>query len=197
MTKLNITDGGALDLLLSRRSTPARQIGTPGPTQEDLEKILRAGMRVPDHGKLTPWRVIVFSGGARNALGDVIASSISNEQPESSSLTIESLRAFPALAPVMLAVISRPDDTPRIPEWEQRLSAGAVCQNMLIAAAAMGYACQWVTGKAAYSQGVAEYLGLQEGDRIAGFLFFGAPAEVDLTDRPRPSPKDVVTYWDG
>lgn len=194
--EFNRLDGDFIDLLLTRRSTLARNMTGPGPDKTAIDMILAAGARVPDHGKLAPWRFQVFTGASRAELGDAIADAISREKPDSTGPTLQALRHLPLLAPALIAVTSAPVFGHKIPVWEQELSAGAVCQNMLLAAISMGFAGQWITGQAAYSKGVAEYLGLAESERVAGFVFLGSPSDAPLTERPRPDLTDLVT-WQG
>ncbi|MCG8507122.1 MAG: nitroreductase [Sphingomonadales bacterium] len=191
---LNISNPETLDLIMCRRSVVARNMVPPGPDAEALQKILTAGMRVPDHGKLAPWRFLVFQGAARARFGDLIADAYTEETGQTSGPTLKGLRGFPAQAPVLVTVASVPSDAKPIPDWEQRLSAGAVCQTLLIAAHALGYVGQWLTGWAAYSDGVHRRLELPEGARIAGFLFFGSQGEAPA-ERARPAFDDIVTHW--
>ncbi|MEM9301529.1 MAG: nitroreductase [Pseudomonadota bacterium] len=193
-TALNNTSGDLIDLLLSRRSTLAREITEPGPDRAELETILTAAARVPDHGKLAPWRFLVFEGDAQAALGDAIATALGQEDETKTPVMLKRLREFPTHAPTFVVVASTPVPESRIPVWEQVLSAGAACQNLLNAAASLGFAAQWLTGPAAYSAGVHEYLELGEDDRIAGFFFIGSPAEKALMERSRPE-LDRVVCW--
>lgn len=193
-TNLNDIDGQLIDLLLTRRSTLAREMNEPGPDREDLETILTAATRVPDHGKLAPWRFIVFQGRARETFGEVIASALAAENESLTPAMLDRLRVFPTFAPTLVVVASTPTTDSRIPVWEQTLSAGAACQNLLTAAVSLGYAAQWLTGPAAYSGGVLSYLGLRADDRIAGFFFLGSPTEKPLLERPRPKLDDVVSW---
>lgn len=191
----NKTDGDCVALLHSRRSVVARLMSGPGPNEQELRDILEAAIRVPDHGKLNPWRLSVFSGASREQLGKVMSESYLLENDSPSERVAENLLGYPAQAPVMVAVISTPcPDNQKIPLWEQQLSAGAVCQNMLIAATAMGFVCQWLTGSGAYSAGVHSYLNMGGGDQIAGFIFIGS-SDAELKERPRPEFEQVVSYF--
>ncbi len=182
-----------VDLLLRRRSAKARRLCEPGPSDQELERILLAGMRVPDHGKLTPWRFLVVRGEAQTKLGQAIYEAYSDETDDAGSDKHESWRDYPSQAPLLIITISRPGDARLIPEWEQRLSSGAACQNMILAAHAMGYLANWLTGWPAYSPGVKAALELEADDRIAGFLFIGSYKE-KLKERPRPDFDDVVKF---
>ncbi|MEM1411896.1 MAG: nitroreductase [Pseudomonadota bacterium] len=192
---MNKTDAQIIDFLLTRRSTLARNMTEPGPDRAALGKMLGAAVRVPDHGKLTPWRFLVFQGEARETFGEAIAAAIAAERPDVGPTAIESMRAFPLLAPTMVTVVANPNPESRIPEWEQSLSAGAACHNLLLAAISLGYAAQWLTGPAAYSAGVNRFLELAETDRIAGFIFVGSPSEKPLTERGRPELEEVVRWY--
>lgn len=182
-----------VDLLLRRRSAKARRLCEPGPSEQELRQILQAGMRVPDHGKLTPWQFLVVRGQAQTKLGQVIYEAYAEETDDAGSEKHQSWRAYPAQAPLLIITISRPSEARLIPKWEQRLSAGAACQNMILAATAMGYLANWLTGWPAYSPSVRAALELEADDRIAGFLFIGSYKE-KLKERPRPDFDDVVKF---
>ena len=184
----------AIDALLSRRSVKTRAMVEPGPDEEALSLILAAGRRVPDHGKLAPWRFFVFTGDARAAFGRVIRDAYLAEETNPSEAVARSLGSFPCEAPVMVVPASTPSKARPIPEWEQRLSAGAAGMAMLTAAHLLGHVGQWLTGWPAYSPGVARHLGLEGDDRIAGFLFFGSQRTVP-SERPRPEASEVVRYF--
>ena len=194
MPEFNVRDRGTIDFLLSRRSVLARMMTGPGPGDEDLRRIMEAGMRVPDHGRLAPWRFVVIRGAAREALGEVLAARFRENNPGAIDEQVEIERERLARAPVVIAVVSRVAKEHKIPEWEQVLSAGAACQTMLIAALSMGHAAQWITEWCAYDPVVKEALGLGGDDRIAGFLYLGSdPGE--STERARPSYDDIVSEW--
>jgi nitroreductase len=186
----------ALELLVTRRSVSAKDMKEPGPTASQLQQILEAAHRVPDHGKLGPWRFIVFQGEAQAQFGEELARIHLKEYPDISSkcLAVEENRL--TRAPLVIAVVANIMDHHKIPEWEQQLSAGACCQNLLLAAHAQGYGAQWLTEWYAYHPDVARLLQLAPTERIAGFMFIGsydsAPSE-----RVRPPLEDRVTYWRG
>lgn len=182
-----------LDLLLKRRSVKA--LGEPGPTREELDRILTVAARVPDHKQLAPWRFIVFEGDARQRFGEVLAQVIAQEDKEPpSSVRLETERQRMLSSPVVIAVVSRVVDTVGAPEWEQVLSCGAACQNLCLAANAMGFGSLWVTRWYAYSPGVSAHLGLAANERIAGYIHIGTPRE-QQPDRKRPMLADVVTRY--
>ena len=179
----------ALDLLLSRRSGSAKAMGGPGPDADQLRQILAAGARVPDHGKLFPWRFIIFEGEGRNRAGDILADvkTAEGERPRQ----VEEERQRFLRAPVVIGVISIATQPHKIPLWEQELSAGAVCQNMLIAAHAMGFVANWITEWYAYHPMVKERFGLQANEKVAGFIYIGM-AKDKLEERPRPELDKIV-----
>ncbi len=177
---------------MRRRSVKARDMVGPGPDRETLEKILSAGMRVPDHGKLTPWRFIVLEGAAREQLGDLISEALVAENNASENIA-EKMKGYATQGPTLVIAIHSPSTARPIPAYEQMLSTGAACQNILVAATALGIAGQWLTGWAATSKTVASGLGLAGDEQIAGFLFFGSQSE-EPTERPRPSLEDRVVW---
>jgi nitroreductase len=184
-----------LDLLLSRRSGAAKAMTGPGPGPEEMETILTAAARVPDHGKLFPWRFILFEGEARARFGAICLECL--QQTEAVSPERAALEAGRFLrAPVVVAVVSRVREGIPIPVWEQELSAGAVCQNLLLAAHALDYVANWLTEWPAYHPQVKEALGLKPGERIAGFIYIGKSA-AKLEERVRPELAKLVTRFQG
>ncbi len=191
---LNRPAPDAINLLLSRRSASAKRMTAPGPGPEELRKILAAGARVPDHGKLAPWRFILFEGEGRVRMGDVLAGAAKETETFLSPEREAQERTRFLRAPVVVGVVSRVREGIAIPEWEQILSAGACCQTMLIAAHSLGYAGNWITEWCAYHPRVREALGLKSGERIAGFLYIGTPAE-PLEERARPDLDSLITRF--
>lgn len=183
-----------IDLLLTRRSAKALTMVEPGPDEGELQTILTAGARVPDHGKLAPWRFIVFKGDARAAFGAELARIHAAAQPAATEDQIAFEANRLTRAPVVVAVISRVTPGIKIPEWEQLLSAGAVCQNMLVAATALGYGVQWLTEWYAFDPQVNEVLGLAGNEKVAGYLYFGSES-VAKDERPRPALADITSEW--
>lgn len=183
-----------LDLLLSRRSGSAKAMMGPGPSPEQLRQILTCGARVPDHGKLAPWRFILFEDDGRARMGallaDVVAATEIDASPE--RLALERNRFL--RAPLVIGVVSRVREGIPIPEWEQILSAGACCTNMVMAAHALGFVANWITEWGAYHPLVRERLGLGAGERIAGFIYIGQPA-APLSERPRPDIDTLITHF--
>jgi nitroreductase len=184
----------SLSRLQQRRSVPARWLGEPGPGPEEIETLLTVAARVPDHGKLIPWRFILIEGEARHRLGDLLATAFQADQPGADAEKVEAERSRFAQAPLVVAVVSRVVPHVKIPDWEQVLSAGAVCMNLLNAATALGFGATWLTGWAAYDRRVLDALGLSAGERIAGFVHVGTTTE-HPGDRPRPNLADIVTRF--
>jgi nitroreductase len=160
---LNDTASGTLGLLLTRRSGSAKAMTAPGPDADELRRILAAGMRAPDHGKLAPWRFILFEGEARHGMGRLLVEVLRENEPQASEERVALERNRFVRAPVVIAVVSRVREDIPIPVWEQELSAGAVCQNILVAAHAMGFVANWITEWYAYDTRVNERLGLKSG----------------------------------
>src|SRR5215472_1548126 len=171
--QLNVVGSGTIELLLSRRSGSAKAMTGPGPDESQLRTILRAASRVPDHGKLFPWRFIVIQGDARRRMGELRVESLRADEPALSPERVEIERGRFLRAPVVVGVVSRVREAIPIPEWEQMLSAGAACQTMLIAAHALGFVANWITEWPAYHPIVRERFGLKVGERIAGFVYIG------------------------
>jgi len=185
-----------LDLLRARRSAKWMELKAPGPTRDELMTLLAIASRVPDHGKLAPWRFIVIDGAARAKLGEVVAKRWAEKEPAAAPpdrLALE--RARFANVPVIVAVASHVTENIKIPVWEQQLSSGAVCTTLLIAANAMGYAGCWITEWFGYDGKVGASLGLTPGERIAGFVGLGTVPQV--IERARPKLEDLVTFWAG
>lgn len=194
MSELNIVVPRTLDLLQSRKSGSAKRMKGPGPSAEQLRTLIVCASRVPDHGKLTPWRFVIFEGEARAAFGDVLVHALKSSEPDASEERQAQERGRFLRAPAVVAVVSRVREGIAIPEWEQVLSAGAACQTLCIAAHAMGFVANWITEWCAYHPEVREAMGLKSGERIAGFIYLGHPAE-PVTDRPRPEFDKIATRW--
>lgn len=184
-----------LTTLMTRRSVVAKNLGEPGPDQKTLDAILQTGLRVPDHGKLGPWRLQVLSRSAQSALGEVFATAYFEDNPDSRPDQITAERMRPQRAPVQIVVSSRIRRDHKIPEVEQLLSCGAVCQNLLNASALLGFGAQWLTEWPAYDQRVKKALDVPENDHIVGFISIGTPVEPP-NERPRPAFDEVVSFAD-
>lgn len=184
----------ALELLKTRRSIKPIELQNPGPTVGEIETLLTVASRVPDHGKLTPWRFIVFEGDARLAAGNAIADAFRAKYPDAKPEHIENEHRRLARAPLVIAVISRAGQHVKIPEWEQVMSAGAATMNLVLAANALGYGANWITEWYAYDRSVLDALGVRPEERIAGFVHIGTPAHPP-DDRPRPALDTIVTRY--
>lgn len=182
------------DYLLTRRSVGMAFLKEPGPNAEELEQILTIGTRVPDHGKITPWRLVVIAGDARAQAGEKLAEIFARNNPamDEASIEIERQRFLPA--PLTIGVISSPKPHPKVPEFEQLLSAGNVAFNLLHAAFALGFAASWITRWYTFDAEAASMLGAGEGERFVGFVHIGTPTAV-IEDRPRPALADIVSHW--
>lgn len=186
----------ALELLKTRRSVKPMELTGPPPAASEIETLLKIASRVPDHGKLAPWRFIVFEGSARAAAGEAIAAAYCADHPDAATDQIEFERKRLARAPLVVAVVSRAGPHVKIPEWEQQLSAGASAMSLVFAAHAMGYAASWITEWYAYDRRVLDALGLAPHERIAGFVHIGRPVKPP-EDRDRPMLDAIVTRFGG
>ncbi len=203
-TRKNTATGGRaenaalLDYLRNRRSVWVNDLSEPGPDRATLEAMLTIAARVPDHKKQAPWRFIVIEGEARTRFGEKIAEILAAKEPDASAERLKTERNRFTRAPVVVAVVSKPVSHPAAPpEWEQILSAGAACFNLLHAAAAHGFGAQWITEWHAYDERARAAFGLTEGERIAGFIHIGTPPAEKPADRDRPNIGDITTYIDG
>ncbi|WP_418291983.1 nitroreductase [Methylobacterium durans] len=181
-----------LAFLGARRSVPPLRLEGPGPDPGSLDAILRIAARVPDHGKLAPWRFIVIAGEARERIGAVIEAAYRADHPEADADRLALERGRLAQAPLVVAVVSRAGPHAKIPEWEQVLSAGAATMNLCVAANASGFATAWLTEWYAYDRRILDALGLDPRERLAGFVHIGRASERPA-DRPRPDLAEIVT----
>ncbi len=179
--------------LATRRSGKPRDLTNPGPDTATLARMLEVAARTPDHGKLAPWRFVTVAADQREALAKVIVDAYRAERPDAKRLEIEAMEQFAHQAPSLVVVLSAPRQDSHIPLWEQQLSAGAACMNLLHAANAEGFAGGWLTGWPAYSDVVRDAFG-GAGEHIAGFVFIGTPGR-DLEERPRPDMTQVAAGW--
>jgi nitroreductase len=181
-----------LDFLLTRRSRPPKLLRPPAPDRDALLPLLTAAVRVPDHGKLEPWRFVVLSGAGLAAFAAAIRAraAVTGQDPDKGASAFEE-------APLAVAVIAVPRDSAKIPAIEQTLSAGACCLALVNAALAAGWGACWLTGWPAYdAELLAEALGLGPGERVAGFVHIGT-SDAAPPDRPRPDVAALVTWRDG
>jgi len=182
-------------LLRTRRSARPRDLVAPGPSDAQLREILEVALRSPDHGKLHPWRFVHIPRGRRAAFAALLQSTYRMDNPDPGRLEIEANERFAHQAPALVVALSSPTPGIKIPVWEQELSCGAACMNLVLAAHAAGFAGAWVTGWAAYSPRILAAFGAPP-ERIAGFIFLGTPG-VELEERPRPEFDAVVSEWGG
>lgn len=185
----------AFDFLNQRTSLPARQLGEPGPDDAQLEALLHLALRVPDHGKLTPWRLLLLRGDAKRELGQRLTDLHQRKDPDLAAAKLQKDRERYTHAPLVVGVIACLEaEHPKVPEQEQMLSAGCVAYNLLLGAQALGFAAQWLTGWAAYDRDAADILGLRANECIIGFVHIGTPAMAPL-QRDRPALADKVSTW--
>jgi nitroreductase len=192
-TDLNVLDRGPFALLASRRSVLAAQLAAPGPSVDEIERMLEVAVRVPDHGRLTPWRLQVVGPAAQAELGDLFVEEFGRENPDAKPDRLELERVRPQRSPVLVVVSSRIVPDHDIPAMEQLLSCGNVCLNLLHAATALGYGGQWVTNWPAYNGAVKAALGVALDQHIVGFVHIGTPRTAPA-ERPRPVLDDVVSF---
>ena len=183
----------ALALLQTRRSAKPRELVGPGPSADDLERMLTIAARAPDHGKLAPWRFVIVADDQRDALAALLQQALAEENPGATDAHHRKEDEFAHYAGQLVVLISAPVQDHKIPVWEQQLSCGAAAMSLLIAAPALGYVGGWVTGWRAYSPRVTSAF-CAPGERIAGFLFIGH-ADHPLEERPRPALSTVVREW--
>ena len=184
----------AIELLKTRRSMKPREMTGPGPSPAELETILTIGARVPDHGKLAPWRFILFEGDARARAGEIIAKVFAAKNPQAQSADIETEKKRLTDAPLVIGVVSFTRPHPKVPPWEQELSAGASAMNIVTAATALGYGACWLTGWFAFDRDVLDGFGLKGDEKLAGLIHIGTPSKPS-EDRPRPPLSDIVTRF--
>jgi nitroreductase len=182
-----------IDLLETRRSAPVPLLQAPGPSEAETRRLLSIAARVPDHGKIVPWRFLVFAGEARARAGAMLAEIHAAANPDATAKRLD-LERNRFAAPLVIGVVSRAGPHAKIPEWEQVLSAGAVCMNLSVAANALGYACVWLTEWYAYDRLALARFGLAPEEKMAGFIHIGTAA-APREDRPRPNLDDIVTLF--
>jgi nitroreductase len=179
--------------LETRRSIPAFQMGEPGPSTDEIVEMLKLASRVPDHGKLAPWRFIVYRGDERERVSRELSEIAISSNPGISDEMRKVEQTRFTRAPIVVGVVSRAAPHVKIPVWEQQLSAGAVCLNLIMAANALGYASNWITEWYAFDKTAYAILGIGEEEQVAGFIHIGTP-QVPPTERARPELSDIVTF---
>jgi len=184
----------ALSLLQQRHSVPSRQLGEPAPDEVTLHALLEAAIRVPDHGKLVPFRLIRLQDGPKLQFGERLAALAIRNNPDLSDAKLEKERLRYTFAPLVMVVVACLHADSKVPEIEQTLCAGNVAYNLLLGACALGYGAQWLTGWAAYDREVAAMLGLEAHEHVVGFVHLGTP-QIEVPDRDRPALTDLLTAW--
>lgn len=179
--------------LQTRRSVVVKDMCEPGPNRDQLMQILEAGHRVPDHGKIGPWRFIIFEGEARTTFGEKLKAIFTAQNPEAKEKTSEAEGERFLRAPTIVAVISSPIEH-KVPEWEQVLASGAVCMNLLHASHSIGFVAQWLTEWYAYDEKVLSELGLKDGEKVAGYIYIGSAKDAPK-ERKRPSLEERISFY--
>jgi nitroreductase len=192
MTDLNEMSS-VLTFLKSRKSASAKAMTGPGPVNAQVQELLEIAVRVPDHGKLAPWRFVVIEGSARRNIGQGFAEIWAEQHPEHGADILAFQRGLFERAPLVIAVVSTAAQHEKIPIWEQQMSAAAVCYNLVLGAIAMGFAAQWQTDWVAYDEAAKAVMGVSAAEKIAGLIYIGQ-STVPLEERPRPDISKLVTY---
>lgn len=193
MTTFNDTSS-LLAFLKTRKSASAKAMGGEAPTAAQIDEMLELATRVPDHGKLAPWRFVIFQGNAREGIGAKFKARWAELNPTHSEDSLSFQAGLFARAPLVIVVVSSPQQHPKIPLWEQQMSAAAVSFNLELAAQAMGFDVQWQTDWVAYDDGAKAAMGIKPEESVAGIIYVGKTS-VPLEDRPRPEVAKLVTHW--
>lgn len=183
-----------IERLASRRSVPLRSLAGPGPTPEERDRLFQLALRVPDHGNLKPWRLILVEGEDRRALGAQLDALYARQNPELPPAKADMWTLYMLRAPLTVVLVSRPEPTSKVPEWNQLLSAGAAGMALTVAAHALGFATQWLLKWPGRDPEATALLGLSPGEKVAGFIHIGRPT-LRAPDRSRPDAASVVTRW--
>ncbi|MGH8053176.1 MAG: nitroreductase family protein [Stenotrophomonas sp.] len=187
-------DNCFLQALDQRLSVPSKQLGEPAPDTATLLRMLQSAVRVPDHGKLVPYRFLQLRGDARHALGEFLAQRSRQRDPQAAEAVVEKDRLRFSHAPLIVTVIARLQPDHKVPAQEQLLTAGSVCFALLQAAQGFGFGAQWLTAWMAYDAEVARHLGLTDNEHIVGFIHIGTP-KLQMPDRDRPDPATLLQDW--
>lgn len=186
-----------IDHLLARKSVPISQLREPAPREDEIATMIAAASRVPDHGRLAPWRFILYRGEARHRIGERLAELARRREGELTPARVEQEKARFARAPLVIGVVHSPKDHPRIPKWEMFLSGGAAAMNLLHAASALGYGANWISNWYADDEEGRRMLGLAPHERVIGFVHVGTPTAEERMERPRPEPASLVSDYSG
>jgi nitroreductase len=185
-----------IDLLLTRNSVPIRDLTEPAPSDEEIATLIRIASRVPDHGRMEPWRFIIYRGEARERVGRLLADLAERREGPLSDVRREKELTRFSRAPLVIGVISAPRRNPKIPDWEMQLSGGAAAMNLVIAASAMGYGTNWITNWYAYDEEGRRLLGLAPHERVIGFVHIGTFGGA-VSERPRPDASKLYSDYSG
>ncbi len=189
-----MSDNCFLQALDQRHSVPSLQLGEPAPDPATVLRMLQSAVRVPDHGKMVPFRFLRLQGEARHALGEFLARRSRQRDPNAAEAAVEKDRQRFSHAPLIITVIARLQDNPKVPVQEQLLTAGCVCFALLQAAQGCGFGAQWLTAWMASDPEVARHLGLADNEQIVGFIHIGTP-RIAVPDRERPDPAMLLQDW--
>lgn len=185
-----------LDFMLARRSVPISELGEPGPSDSQIETILTVASRTPDHGRLAPWRFILYRGEARDRIGELLAARAEErEGPLNDGRRQQELARF-SRAPLVIGVVHVPREHPRIPQWEMYLSGAAAAMNLVIAAGALGFGANWITNWYADDEEGRRIVGLAPQEKVIGFVHIGS-YDAEVSERPRPELGDIVSDYTG
>ena len=195
---LNRVKNPIVEFLRNRRSVVAANLSEPGPNEDELNSIIEIGLRVPDHARCGPWRIQIIRKDGQAKLGELYAKLFKKDEEHPTQDKIDYWRGRPQSAPILLAITCYPNEEKlhKIPLWEQILSGGAMCQNILNASHAIGYSAQWLSEWPAYHKDVKALLGHKKEIEIYGFIFIGTSTE-SPKERKRILAEDVVTEWTG
>ena len=180
---------------LERYSTPAKALSEPAPDDEQLEQILAIALTAPDHGRMRPYRFITIRGDARYKLSEIFGEATLKREPDVDPAYLQKQKDKPLRSPLIVVVVANPVESPKVPEIEQILSAGAAAHNILLASNALGFGSIWLTGANAYDPYVCKALGLAENERIVGFINLGTP-DFCLPRQPPPRVSDYLSEWE-
>ena len=185
-----------IDFLLSRKSAPIAELREPAPGDDEIATLIRVASRVPDHGRLIPWRFIVYRGAARHRIGDMLAKRAEEREGPLPEARVEQEKARFSRAPLVIGVIHCPRDNPKIPRWEMLLSGGAAAMNLVLAANALGYSTNWITNWYSDDEEGRRILGLAPEERVVGFVHIGTFSG-DVPERPRPEVETLISEYSG
>jgi nitroreductase len=179
---------------LERISTPANALVDPAPNDEQLAQIFQAAMNAPDHGRLRPYRFITIRGDARQMLSEVFGHAVKLRNPDVTEGYLTKQKSKPLRSPLIVVVVACLEESPKIPQIEQMLCAGAVANNILLASNALGFGSIWLTGENAFDDNVCKPLGLSANEKIIGFIYLGTP-KIKMPNRELPYLSDKVSDW--